>query len=308
MLSRRLLRIKVIKGLYAYYQGEGAETEGGIKLARKALRGSIDATYDLYFQMLWLIVEVKRYAEERIELGKAKHLPTPEELNPNTKFVENELVRLIEESDAVGDYLKKRKLGWRGYPELIKELYNSLVESNYYAKYMASPRADLSEDVALVRDFYCSPEVEESALLEGVLEEQSVLWNDDVGFAIVMVVKTLERIRPKSGQSEIPVLPQFKNPDDGAFAERLLVEAIDGYEENLKLVEQFTKNWDVERIALMDNLIMTTAIAEMRAFPEIPTRVTLDEYIEIAKYYSTPDSNVFINGVLDKVAEKLKGQ
>ncbi len=263
----------------------------------------MDATYDLYFQMMWLIVEVRRYAEERIELGRKKHLPTPEEKNPNTKFIENELILRIEESPVILEYLKRRKLGWHKTPELIKELYNALVESDYYTKYMESPKADLKEDVALVRDFYSSEALEESELLESVLEEQSVLWNDDAGFATVMVVKTLERIRPTSGQPEIPILPQFKSPDDPAFADRLLVEAIDGYEENLSLVEKFTHNWDVERIALMDNLIMTTAIAEMKTFTDIPTRVTLDEYIEIAKFYSTPGSNLFINGILDKVSK-----
>ncbi len=274
-----------------------------MKAARANLRTSIDRAYDLYFQMLWLIVEVRRYAEERIEIGRHKHLPTPEERNPNTKFIGNELIRRIEESDAVVDYLKKKKLGWTNYPELIKELYTALVESDYYQKYMSSGTGDLRQDIEVVREFYSSTALEDSELLEATLEEQSVLWNDDAGFAIVMVVKTLERVRET--QSDIPVLPEFKSPDDPLFADRLFVEAVDGYETNLGLVEKFTLNWDVERIALMDNLIMTTVIAELTSFPEIPVKVTLDEYIEIAKYYSTPGSNTFINGVLDKVIETL---
>ncbi len=294
------MRIKVIKGLYALLQtGEG----DNIKVARKNLRFSVDKAYDLYFQMLWLIVEVRRHAEKVIELGRNKHLPTPEERNPNTKFVENELIRRIEESGVVVDFLKKKKLGWSKYPELIKELYGILVESDYYKKYMDSGIGDLRQDVEVVRDFYSSAALEDNELLESVLEEQSVLWNDDLGFALVMVVKTLERVR--ENQSDIPVLPEFKSPDDPAFADRLLVEAADGYDDNLRLVERFTRNWDIDRIALMDNLIMTTAIAELVSFPEIPVKVTLDEYIEIAKYYSTPDSNTFINGVLDKVVETL---
>ncbi len=294
------MRIKVIKALYALLQtGEG----DNMKTVRKNLRFSIDKAYDLYFQMLWLIVEVRRHAEKVIELGRNKHLPTPEERNPNTKFVEHELIRRIEESGVVVDFLKKKKLGWSKYPELIKELYGILVESDYYKKYMDSGIGDLRQDVEVVRDFYSSAVLEENELLESVLEEQSVLWNDDLGFALVMVVKTLERIR--ENQSDIPVLPEFKSPDDPAFADRLLVEAADGYDDNLRLVERFTRNWDIDRIALMDNLIMTTAIAELVSFPEIPVKVTLDEYIEIAKYYSTPDSNSFINGVLDKVVETL---
>ncbi len=299
------MRIKVVKALYAWFQAGGDEG-GDIKAARKNLRTSIDRAYDLYFQMLWLIVEVRRYAETRIELGRNKHLPTPEERNPNTKFTENELIRRIEESDAVIGYLKKHKLGWTNYPELTKEMYNLLVESDYYREYMDGGRGDLEQDIAVVRAFYSSPALEESQLLEDVLEEQSVLWNDDAGFALVMVIKTLERVRER--QTDIPVLPEFKSDDDPAFADRLLVESIAGYDANMRLVQQFTLNWDIERIALVDNLIMTTAITELTTFPEIPVKVTLDEYIEIAKYYSTPGSNSFINGVLDKVIETLTAE
>ena len=299
MLSRRLLRIKVVKALYAWFQAG----DGNIRVARKNLRTSIDCAYDLYFLVLWLVVEVRRYAEGRIELGRNKHLPTPEERNPNTKFIENELIRRIEESDVVVDYLKKHKLGWSNYPELIKEMYGILTESDYYKNYMDGGRGDLRDDVAVVREFYSSTAVEESELLEAVLEEMSVLWNDDLGFALVMVVKTLERIR--DNQADIPVLPEFKSDDDPAFADKLFVESVGQYEANLALVERFTRNWDVERIALVDNLVMTTAITELTLFPDIPVKVTLDEYIEIAKYYSTPGSNSFINGVLDRVVETL---
>jgi N utilization substance protein B len=308
MLSRRLLRIKVIKAMYAHIQSGGGSGEWGneageVRAARKNLRTSIDRAYDLYFQMLWLIVEVRRYAEGRIELGRGKHLPTPEERNPNTKFVGNELIRRIEESDAIVDYLKRHKLGWTQYPELIKELYSILSESDYYKRYMAGGTGDLRDDVAVARSFYSSPELEDNELLEAVIEEQSVLWNDDLGFALVMVVKTLEKVR--EGQTDIPVLPEFKSPDDPAFAERLFVEAAGAYAENLQMIERFTTNWDVERIALVDNLIITTAMTELTSFPDIPVKVTFDEYIEIAKYYSTPGSNSFINGVLDKVVETL---
>jgi N utilization substance protein B len=299
------LRIKVVKALYAYFQ-TGDTGSAPMRAARKNLRTSIDRAYDLYFQMLWLVVEVRRYAETRIELGRNKHLPTPEERNPNTKFVENELIRRIEESDAVNDYLKKHKLGWSNYPELIKEMYTILTASDYYKRYMESGRGDLMQDVAVVRDFYSSTEMEDNPLLEAVLEEQSVLWNDDLGFALVMVVKTLEKIRET--QADIPVLPEFKSDDDPEFADRLLVEAVEQYDDNLRLVQQFTTNWDIERIALVDNLIMTTAIAELTSFPDIPVKVTLDEYIEIVKYYSTPGSNSFINGVLDKVIETLNSE
>jgi N utilization substance protein B len=295
----------VVKALYAWIQA-GENGAVVMRAARKNLRTSIDRAYDLYFQMLWLVVEVRRYAEGRIELGRNKHLPTPEERNPNTKFIENELIRRIEESDAVVGYLKKHKLGWSNYPELVKEMYGILTASGYYKEYMDGGRGDLAQDIEVVKAFYSSEAIEDNELLDAVLEEQSVLWNDDLGFALVMVVKTLERVR--DNQRDIPVLPEFKSDDDPAFADRLLVEAIDGWADNIALVQQFTLNWDIERIALVDNVIMATAIAELTSFPDIPVKVTLDEYIEIVKYYSTPGSRSFINGVLDKVVELLGSQ
>jgi N utilization substance protein B len=302
MLSRRLLRIKIVKALYAWFQtGEGTDAE--MRAARKNLRASIDCAYDLYFQMLWLVVEVRRYAETRIELGRKKHRPTEEERNPNTKFTGNELIRRIEESDAVVDHLKRQKLGWTNHPELVKEMYEALTASDYYKRYMEGGRGDLAQDVAVVRAFFSAPELEDSELLEAVLEEQSVLWNDDAGFALVMVMKTLDKVR--EAQRDIPVLPEFKSDDDPAFADRLFTEAVAHHAEYMALVERFAQNWDLERISLVDSLVMTTAIAEMVSFSDIPIKVTLDEFIEIAKYYSTPGSNAFINGVLDKVVETL---
>lgn len=302
MLSRRLLRIKVIKALYAHIKGDVANVETSVK----NLRYSIDKTYDLYFQTLWLIVEVRRYAESRIEIGRNKKLPTPEELNPNTKFVDNALIAQIEHSDAVVDYIKAHNLGWSEYPDLIRDLYNKLVETDFYKKYMALGTRTYKGDASLVRSFYAWSELEDSERIESVLEEQSILWNDDFGFALIMAVRTVEDCR--ASQSDVPVLPEFRSDDDLQFALTLFRKSAAAYAENMRTVERFITNWDVDRIAFMDNLIMSTALAEMLAFPDIPTKVTLDEFIEIAKYYSTPGSNVFINGVLDKLTVALTAE
>ncbi|MBQ8864448.1 MAG: transcription antitermination protein NusB [Rikenellaceae bacterium] len=299
MLSRRLLRIKVVKSLYAHIQGDVDK----IEVSLKNLRYSVDKAYELYFQMLWLIVEVRRYAAQRIEIGRNKQLPTPEELNPNTKFVDNRLIDQIEQSEVIGDFIQKHRLGWTAYPELIRDLYNAMVESPYYQKYMATETRTFKSDVALVKAFYMSEAVEDSELLESVLEEQSIMWNDDLGSALIMVVRTLEDCR--ASQEDIPVLPQFKNEEDWNFAKTLFSRSARNYDENLATVERFIVNWDVERIALMDNLIMTTALTELKEFEEIPSKVTLDEYIEISKYYSSPGSNQFINGVLDRLTSQL---
>ena len=302
MLSRRLLRIKVVKSLYAFRQSEG----GDVSAAVRNLRFSIDKCYALYFQMLWLIVEVARYARSRQEIARRKQLPTPEDLSPNTKFVDNVLIARIETDDRICAYMDTHSLGWTQYPELVKYLYGELVNSDFYKAYMESASRGFREDVKVVRQFFCSSFLEDSTLLEDVLEEQSLMWNDDLGFALTMVVRTLDDCR--ASQTEIPVRPEFKSEEDLVFACDLLEYAIDDFDENLKCVERFTTNWDVERIAFMDNIIMCTAISELRHFDSIPIKVTLDEYIEIVKYYSTPGSNVFINGVLDRVAGYLTEQ
>ncbi|MBR2007222.1 MAG: transcription antitermination factor NusB [Alistipes sp.] len=298
MISRRLLRIKALKALYAHLKSESES----LMASEKTLIASIDKTYDLYFQMLSLIVEVARYADERQQAAMQKKLPTYEDLNPNRKFVENAVVHLIAESDSVNDYLAAHKLSWARYPELIKALYLQLEQSEYYKKYMTSQERSFREDLALVTDFYTN-ELESSEMLEEVLDEQSILWNDDLGFALIMVTRTLSNMR--QSHRDVKVLPKFKSEEDLEFAMELFEKAAVNYDSNLEVIEQFTRNWDIERIAFMDNVIMVTAMAELISFPSIPVKVTLDEYIEIAKYYSTASSSTFINGVLDKVVNTL---
>lgn len=298
MISRRMLRIKVVKALYMHLKSES----DSLMASEKTLTSSIDKTYDLYFQMLSLIVELAHYAEQRQQAAMQKKLPTYEDLNPNRKFVENAVVRLIADSDSVNDYLAARKLSWAQYPELIKLLYTQLENTDYFKQYMSSQERSFREDLELVTKFYTN-ELEECEQLEDVLDEQSILWNDDLGFALVMVTRTLSNMRPS--HKEVKVLPKFKSIEDLDYARELFGNAAVNFDSYLGRIEQFTRNWDVERIAYMDNIIMVTAMAELISCPSIPVKVTLDEYIEIAKYYSTHSSSTFINGVLDKVVSTL---
>ena len=271
--------------------------------SEKTLIASIDKTYDLYFQMLSLVVELAHYAEQRQQAAMQKKLPTYEDLNPNRKFVENSVIHLIAESDSVNDHLAAHKLTWAKYPELIRMLYNQLEQAPYYKKYMAAQERSFREDLALVMDFYTN-ELEDCEKLEEALDEQSILWNDDLGFALVMVTRTLSNMRPS--HKEVKVLPKFKSEEDLDYATGLFENAAVNFDSHLETIEQYTRNWDVERIAFMDNIIMVTALAELVSCPSIPVKVTLDEYIEIAKYYSTQSSSTFINGILDKVTISLK--
>lgn len=298
MLSRRLLRVKAIKALYAHLKSES----DSLMASEKTLIASIDKTYDLYVQMLSLIVELARYAEQCQEVARQKKIPTYEDLNPNRKFVDNAVISLIANGDAVNDYMTAHKLSWAAYPELIKTLFQQLEQSDYYKRYMLSEERSFKEDLALVVDFY-TKELEQSEMLEDVLDEQSILWNDDLGFALTLVIRTLGNLR--ASHTDVKLLPKFKNEEDLLYVKELFSKAAVNYNANVELIERFTHNWDIERVAFMDIVIMVAAIAELTSFPSIPVKVTLDEYIEISKYYSTASSGTFINGVLDKVVVTL---
>ena len=301
MISRRMLRIKVIKALYAHLKSDA----DSLMASEKMLVSSIDKTYDLYLLMLSLVTELAHHAEQRQEMARKKQLPTYEDLNPNRKFVDNSVIRLIANSDSVNDYLAAHKLSWARYPELIKTLFAQLEQSNYYKQYMAREERSWKEDLALINDFFTN-ELEESEMLENVLDEMSILWNDDLGFALVMVTRTLTNMR--ASHTDVKLLPKFKSEEDLDYARELFAKAAVNFDKYQQQIEQYTSNWDVERIAFMDNLIMVTAMAELIGCPSIPVKVTLDEFIEIAKYYSTPGSSTFINGVLDKIVATLNEQ
>ena len=265
---------------------------------------SVDKAYDLYNLMLTLPVEIARYAEHRQELARQKKLPTYEDLNPNTKFVDNSVIRIIANTDAVNDYTAVRKLNWSLYPELIRTLYAQLTESDYYKSYMQRSERSFADDRQLVEDFFKSPQ--ECEALDTVLEEMSILWDDDLGYILMMILRTLSNLRPT--HTELKVAPKFKSEEDPQFVKTLFEKTLVNFGEYQRYIEKFTANWDIERVVFMDNLIIGTAMAELLNFPSIPVKVTLDEYIEISKYYSTPGSSVFINGVLDKIVESLTAE
>ena len=300
MLSRRLLRIKVVKALFAHLMS-GAEN---MIASEKTLMASIDKSYDLYFQLLALPVELARYASRRMEIARAKKLPTFEDLHPNTKFVDNAVLRVIANSDAVNDYLAAHKLGWEHYPDFIRTLYAEFVESDYFKEYMAREERSFDEDRHLLETFF--KELQNCGALDDILEESSVFWSDDVPYMLVLILRSLSALRPS--HSELRVPPKFKSDDDPAFVKTLFEKTLVNYDRYQTYIEKFTSNWDVERIVFMDNLIIGTALAELTEFPDIPVKVTLDEWIEISKYYSTPGSSTFINGVLDKIVESLTAE
>jgi transcription antitermination protein NusB len=300
MVSRRLLRIKTLQICYAYLKSDGQS----INQAEKELFFSIQKSYDLYHYLILLILDVADYAESRIDLARKKRIPTQEDLNPNTKFIDNRLIKLLKKNTDLKIYLNEQKLSWVNYPELVKSLYNEIRESEVYNKYMSSEIKGFNEDKKFVSDIFAKVLTNFEPLYQN-LEEQSIFWNDDADFVIGMILKSLRAFKAASDEN-VRLMPLFKNEDDREFVKRLFRKAILNHKENEELISTFIKNWDVERVAFMDVVVMSLAVSELKEFSEIPVKVSLDEYIEIAKYYSTQKSNVFINGILDKIVEHLK--
>lgn len=293
MLSRRLLRVKVAKSLYAHLKS-GSDN---LKASEKNLVESIDKAYDLYFQMMSFVVEVAKYAESRIEWAKQKKLPTYEDLNPNRRFVDNAVIQLIANSDSVNDVLAARRLSWVTAPDAAKEVYGRLVEADFYKRYMSAPIVTFTDDRKFVEEFYAWLEQDEA--LADIVNEMSLLWADDYGFALYLAIRTVQHL--KRSHTEVKVLPKFKSDDDLEFAKTLFIKSLVNYDDNQEIVDKYSKNWDVERVVFMDSLIISIAIVELKHFESIPVKVTLDEWIDIAKYYSSPTSSNFVNGVLDKI-------
>ena len=285
--------------LYAHFNTGGS---GSVK-PEKDLIFSIQKAYDLYYYLFLLMIAIRRFAVSRIELSLNKKLPTYEDLHPNTRFVENEVIRQIEDSAELKKYISERNLSWVNHPELIKNLYNKLVESPYYQEYMERPVSEYADDRQLLVDFFTA-ELDEYDMFYNILEEKSIFWNDDIEFMVSMVIKTIQDMQP----GKINLLPLYKSNDDREFAFALLRASIEHYEEYRKLIEDYVDNWDIERVANIDNLILQMAINELIDFPFIPVKVTFDEYLELSKYYSTPKSSVFINGLLDKISADLTEQ
>ena len=286
--------------LYAYFQ----HGDGEINKAEKALLFSIQKSFDLYHYLLLLLVEIADYASVRIDIALQKKIPSFEDLNPNTKFIDNKIIHMLRDNKQLRAYLNKTPLTWSNTPDLIKKLHNKIRMAQFFKDYMENPERTFEEDKKIIIDIYNKEIVTFEGLYQ-VLEEQSIFWNDEVEFIISMITKTIKNFREDDHENS-QLLSLYKNEEDKEFVINLFRKSILYQKEYRSIVESFTKNWDVDRIAFMDFLILEMAIAEAIEFPFIPTKVTINEYLEIAKSYSTEKSRIFINGLLDKIFKHLK--
>ena len=300
MISRRIIRIKVLQILYAFF----TSPETSISNTEKELFFSLQKTYDLYHYLMALVIEIEKFAEERIDLGRKKYRPTSTDLLPNTRFIDNQLINQLKTSIPLQKYLEAQKLNWDDNNDLVRKLYLSLVEQDFYKEYMEAEQNSYADDRKLVEDIF-KYLILDSEDIESLLEEQSIYWNDDLDFVVSMILKTFKKFKELSDERQA-LLPMYKDEEDRQFAKDLYRKVVTNHAENMVLIKQHTVNWDIERIAFIDNLILELALSEFLYFPSIPTKVSMNEYIELSKYYSTEKSRNFINGILDKALKDLK--
>lgn len=278
--------------------------------AESRLDLSCEATRDLYIFMLGIVSPLTRTARERIESAKNKFNPTDEERNPNMKFAENALAPLLDSDVDFRKAFEKRKFSWEQYDLLLKKTYSSIVTKDYYRKYMDSPESSLSADCRLfVRIF--EEEFVDSLELEQIIEDMSIYWNDDLAYALTYCCRTMEQIARTGRWTMLPLYQSDMKKDvmgvesDRQFVHKLLQNAFGGCQKYQSMISAAVSNWDQERIVSTDMAIIVCGLAEAENFPSIPVKVTINEYVEISKFYGTPKSRIFVNGLLDRIIQKL---
>jgi transcription antitermination protein NusB len=306
MLSRRLLRIKVLQALYAHFVSENDRIDNG----EKQLFVSIDKLHDLFIYQLSLLAEITDFERQRMEEAKSKHLPTAEELNPNTRFTDNRFIAQIANNRDYKRQTELLKISWADDDELIRKLNNQIRESKEFEMYLSQEKdtydADKNFIIKIFQKFIC-----QSELLLSIYEEKSIYWANDFDTVTILIQKTIKDFR--ENWDEFKPLPavfdsngEGDTNDDRDFVKQLYRKTIIHSNEFDQIITQKADNWEYERIALMDIILLKMAMTELTEFPSIPIKVTLNEYIELSKSYSTPKSKVFINGVLDNLITDFK--
>lgn len=299
MLSRRLIRVKVMQTLYSLIQQGNLDPAE----AERLLQHSIGKSQDLYLLILQLPTALRHLAAKKIEIGRAKLRPTAAELNPNTRFATNKLILQIEENEQLNKIIETQNVTWAQDETVVKTIFSKLMHSESYTRYMEAPENSFEADKAFVIRFL-GKELPKMSFFFQALELKNVFWNDEAEFMISMAMKTIKEFDGQNGAS-VEIMPLYKDQDDVDFTKNILRRSIVERDNTLELIKKFSKNWDADRVALMDVILINMAIAEMTTMVNIPIKVTLNEYIEISKYYSTDKSNSYINGLLEKIVRQL---
>ena len=304
MLNRRILRIKLFKVLYSYAENPALT----LKEAESMLEQSCEATRDLYLFLLALAGPLTSEAKARMESARSKFNPTEAELNPNCKFIENRIAPLLEEDPDFKKLISSKKMSWDQYDAFLRHLFENVRDSEYYAAYMQNPERSLKEDARLFGDIYAA-EFEDNSELEEILEDLSILWNDDLVYSVNVCIRTFDEL----GRGRRWSLPDLYMSDvkshgpkesDKAFITKVLRNAVANFDKYYQDIAATTPKWDKSRICATDLALIVCGLAEASAFPDMPAGIIINEYVEISKFYSTAESRGFVNGVLDKLINK----
>lgn len=300
MINRILIRIRVIQIVYAWYQNRDKD----LRQVEKELLLGLQKSYDLYYYLLLLMVEITDLYEKRVETKRGKFLPTHEDLNPKMHLINNQFINQLRGSNMFKSYIAERPMSWESNLNFVRGLLDSILDSDTYKEYTLLEKPTYKDDKEFWRKTFRTL-IQRNEMLDEILEDESIFWNDDVEIVQSFVIKTIKQFN-KSEKENQPLLPMFNDDEDRKYATSLLRETLANGKEYREKITQHAENWDFERIAFMDVVIMQVAIAELYEFASIPIRVTLNEYIDLAKSYSTPKSSTFINGVLDAIVTELK--
>lgn len=298
MINRRHIRVKVMQSIYAIQQSHSDD----LTKEEKFLKHSIRKMFDLYVLCLQLIVEVQKLAAKKLQLSKKKHLATKEDLKPNTKFIDNLLIQRLSENVSLQLHIEAQKLDcWKKDDEYVKIIFDELQKSDLYLKYMNTVASSFTIDKSFVIDFF-KEIIAPNEKLASYFEDANISWLDDIPFVNTWIVKSLSKQKEKS---TFLLGSLYKDKDDEDFVVDLFRKTVLKSAEYDKDIMDKTPNWEKERIADIDMILIKMGISEFLDFPSIPNRVTINEYIEIAKDYSTEKSSYFINGLLDKLSKEF---
>ncbi|MCD8281831.1 MAG: transcription antitermination factor NusB [Prevotella sp.] len=298
MVNRELIRAKIVQLVYAYLSGG----DKPLDVALRELETSLSKANDLYYYMLDLIVAVTKEARVRYEVGCQRALRERTE-RPSERFAENRFARQLEDNETLLKFAGTHKHDWREDVEYVRRLCDLIEQTDTYAEYVSSPESGYECDREVWRKLY-KQIISDNDELDMLLEEKSLYWNDDKEIVDTVVVKTIKRFDEKTGTKQ-ELLPEYKDPLDRKFALQLFCAAIENKDEYTAYMEAASINWELARMPFIDIVIMQIAIAEMFTFPDIPISVTINEYVELSKTYSTPKSATFINAMLDNIARTL---
>ena len=302
MLGRRQIRAKVMQSLYAYYLSNNRE-----EVVETYMKKGIDDIFALYIHLLLLLLEIKKQAEQQIEIRKNKYFATEQDKEANRKFVNNKIFTILESNIQLKEYTEKNaQLKWTDASHFPLKMLKELQESSFYEAFMATETIDFKEDKEFFLEMYAEV-IAPSDLLEEMVEEKNIHWADDLHIANSMVYATIESFRENS-KPDIKLLRVYKDEEDKEFALKLFKESIAREVELRKLVEKKSENWELDRIAFLDLVILQMALCEILYFYEIPHKVSINEYVELAKNYSTLKSKIFINGILDKIVKEIENK